>query len=62
MASIAHPTATGRIGVSIIDTESHHGESMAQIEATDPDTELEDSAGEQPWVFVDEIEFDEDNQ
>ena len=61
MASIAHPTATGRIDVSIIDTEDHHGESMAQIEATDDTINLYDGAGEKPWVFEEEIEFDEDN-
>jgi hypothetical protein len=60
MASIAHPERPDeRIGVSVIDSETH-GDEYVQIEATDDNVSLSDASGEQPWVPAEEVEGNND--
>jgi len=51
MPEIAHPDGEGQIAVDVVDTESHRGNHMVQVEATDDSLSLTDTSGEAPWLF-----------
>lgn len=56
MPTIAHPDDDRSIDVEVIDSESHRGEEMVQVEATDDDVNLTDQSGESPWLFEEELQ------
>lgn len=55
MATINDPRGAGTIDVRVVDEESHFGNEMVQVEATDESLELTDESGESPWFFRDEV-------
>jgi hypothetical protein len=55
MAQIDHPSDNGSIDVEIIDTESHHGNEMVQVQATSDDITLADESSDDPWVFAERV-------
>jgi hypothetical protein len=44
-----------RIEVEIVDSESHRGVEVVQVESADDNTTLSDKSGNAPWVEHDEL-------
>lgn len=57
MPTIKHEVH-GIIDVEIINQETHRGEDIYQVQATDDGLTLRDESGEAPWMFEGDVAFE----